>query len=202
MPLGIPHVRHALDRTDVDIGAARRLLAPTPRGRNAVTERELRPAAALLFLFPRGARLHFVLTLRPSDVPEHGGQVSLPGGRPHAGETPWQTATREAEEEIGLPRETVEPLGVLRPVYIPVTHTRLSVVVGHGKAPDAWVPEAREVAEIREVPLAHLLESQRQGTHTRKTELGEREVPAYELGGLIVWGATAIALSELAARLS
>jgi 8-oxo-dGTP pyrophosphatase MutT (NUDIX family) len=181
---------------------AQRRMEPTSRGpRPPRADVETpRDAAALAYLFPREGRFLLPLTLRRPDLPEHRGQVSLPGGRPEAGEALWRTALREAEEEVGLHPALPEPLGVLAPVYIPITHTRLHVHLALGPDPGPLVANPREVERIVEVHLDELLDPARR--RIRPLEIAGRlvDVPYFDVAGLFLWGATAMALSELVER--
>jgi 8-oxo-dGTP pyrophosphatase MutT (NUDIX family) len=195
-------LRSALRLRPFDGRAAQRIMEPAGRGTPPPAgQREMpREAAALAYLFEQDGDLRLPLTLRRADLREHSGQVSLPGGRPEAREDLWQTALRESEEEIGLRVPALERVGVLTPVYIPVTHTRLHVHVGVGPAPAALRANPAEVVRVQLVSLADLLTPDRRRCETR-TLLGRvREVPCFDFDGLEVWGATAMALSELAER--
>jgi 8-oxo-dGTP pyrophosphatase MutT (NUDIX family) len=202
-PINEAVLRAALSLADFDGRAAQRLMEPVARGRppRAGADVSERPAATLAFLHLRDEGWGLPLTLRHDALREHSGQVSLPGGRPEAGETLWETALREAREEIDLDPAAVRPLGTLAPVYIPVTHTRMVVHVGLGhEAPD-FTPNPDEVVRVETVPLRHLLSARRRRTTTRVIEGRRVQIPYFDLGGLVVWGATAMALSEIAERL-
>lgn len=193
----------ALGLAPFDGRAAQRPLEPRFRGvpppdAPASAPRE---GAALLYAFPRAGRLVFPLTLRRDDLAEHRGQVSLPGGRPDPGEPLWETALREAREEVGLDVPGVRRLGTLAPVYIPVTHTRLVVHVALGPEPARLTPSPHEVARLVLAAVGDLVDPRRRVTARRTVRGAEVEVPAFDLEGLEVWGATAMALSELAERL-
>src|SRR3954471_4860788 len=73
------------------------------------------PAAVLVPLIDRPEGWQVILTLRPTRLRRHAGEIAFPGGRADPGETPWQTAVREAHEEIGLDPSMVELAGMLRP---------------------------------------------------------------------------------------
>jgi 8-oxo-dGTP pyrophosphatase MutT (NUDIX family) len=208
MFLGPDHLRRALALVSFDGRAAQRPLEPLFRGvpPSALRDAPARDAAALLYVWPSVDGLCFPLTLRREDLAEHRGQVSLPGGRPDPGEDTWQTALREAREEVGLEGvelegADVERLGVLAPVHIPVTHTHLHVCVALGPAPQAWRPAPSEVARLVHAPLERLLDPAARAHVVRRVRGADLEVPVLHLGGLEVWGATAMALSELAERL-
>src|SRR4029078_905050 len=110
--------------------AAQLRMAPDPRmwPEDGAT---LRPAAALLLIYPNGGQWHLPLTVRGSGLRHPAGQVSLPGGRlDHPDESVEQAALREAEEEIGVAPNTVEIIGRLTPVPIAVSGHLLQPVVG------------------------------------------------------------------------
>ncbi|HEY8548876.1 MAG TPA: CoA pyrophosphatase [Vicinamibacterales bacterium] len=168
-----------------------------PDGRYPPRRPMSRLAAALLCLFERTGRPHIVLTLRGSDLPHHAGQVSLPGGRVEPGETPEQAALREAHEEVGLAAEIVRIAGRLTPIDIPVSGYTLQVVVGVAIDSPVFVPAAHEVAEVIEVPVEELLDTSRIRRTTLERDGQVLDVPCFDLGGLQVWGATAMALAEM-----
>lgn len=117
-----------------------------------------RPAAVLVPLVPRGDGLSVMLTVRTAHLSAHAGQIAFPGGRtePQDG-SPVGTALRETEEEIGLARARVEVLGQL-PTYTTGTGFIVTPVVGLVDAEHRLEPDANEVAEVFEVPLAFLLD--------------------------------------------
>ncbi|MDA1196026.1 MAG: CoA pyrophosphatase, partial [Planctomycetota bacterium] len=160
-----------------------------------------REAAALAYVFADGGGLRLPLTVRRAELREHKGQVSLPGGRPDGEESLGATAWREANEEIGLCVAGAETLGALTPVHIPVTHTRLHVHVALGPAPTALIAQPSEVAQIVVVGLDDLLDPARLAWRRLETHGREVEVPWFDVGGVFLWGATAMALSELVERL-
>jgi 8-oxo-dGTP pyrophosphatase MutT (NUDIX family) len=197
------HVRRAFALEGFDARKAQQVMEPAFRGdppRSAAAAPP-RDAAALLYVYPGARGLSLPLTLRRDDLPEHRGQVSLPGGRPANGEALWDTALREASEEIGLRGDGLERVGVLEPVYIPVTHTRLLVHVALGPDPGPLVPEAREVARLVPVRVVDLLDPARRHVDLRSIRGRAVTVPSFFLEGLDVWGATAMALSDFSERL-
>ena len=155
-------------------------------------EKALRPAAVLIPVVTRPDEpLSVLFTRRTAHLSNHAGQISFPGGRaePQDG-SPAVTALRETEEEIGLDRAHVEVLGTLKE-YTTVTAYRVTPVVGlvHGDVDLA--PDSSEVAEVFEVPLAHLLDP---ANHQRNTVLQHgwlREYYAVPYRDYYIWGATA-----------
>jgi len=184
--------------------AAQRHLEPVWRGPRPprAEAQPPRDAAALVYVYESDGALWLPLTVRRHDLREHKGQVSLPGGRPEAGESLADTAWREAAEEIGLVPATREPLGTLAPVSIAVTHTTLHVYVATGPAPERLTPQPSEVERIVVVTLDALVDPSNRKHRVIETHGREIEVPWFDVGGVFLWGATAMALSELAARVT
>lgn len=162
---------------------------------------DARVAHALAYVHAGERGWQFPLTLRPDSLREHAGQVSFPGGRPERGESGFETARREAHEEIGLPPGDVRPLGRLAPIYIPPTHTRLVVHVATGSATGPWTASPDEVAAVADVPLSWLLDPARRAERQVERAGRTRMIPWFRLPPFEVWGATAIALADLAGRL-
>jgi 8-oxo-dGTP pyrophosphatase MutT (NUDIX family) len=178
-------------------------MAPHPRGgwKPGFAPDQARPAAALLLLFPVEEDAAILLTKRASDLPNHAGQVSLPGGAVDPGESIEDAALREAEEEVGLARGDVRVIGRLTPLHIPVSGFVLHPVVGAATLRPAMRPEPGEVERIIEAPVRHLLDAGRHHRVYRARDAYEFEMPYFDLDGEQVWGATAMVLAEFAAML-
>lgn len=184
--------------------AAQDRMAPAPRpgGKRPWVSGRARPAAALLLLFPTdGASASLLLTKRSQALPQHPGQVSLPGGAVDAGESIEDAAMREAREEIGIEPGSVRTLGRLTPLHIPVSGFVLHTVVGAVSARPVVRPAPWEVERIIEAPLEHVLDSARHLRTTRVRDGIELDMPFFELDGEQVWGATAMVLAEFVALL-
>jgi 8-oxo-dGTP pyrophosphatase MutT (NUDIX family) len=160
-------------------------------------------AAVLVPLFtPEGSSgPHVVLTRRRADLRRHAGEISFPGGRRDAeDESLAHTALREAEEEIGLPREHVRLLGELPQVSTFATGYVIHPFVSSIPAGLEWRPSAREVDAVLELPAAALRAGR---TRTRIERRGiSFETDAYIVGEHLIWGATARILELLLERLS
>ena len=151
-----------------------------------------------LYLDAEGA-LHAVLTERRADLPRHPGEISFPGGRRDEEDSHLcATALRETHEEIGLPPQAVELLGALQPTPTFVTNYAIYPFVGLIEPGFEWVLAEAEVGRVLELPL----ESVRRGSARRR--LVRRGMPfrtdTYEVGGHLIWGATARIVADLLER--
>jgi 8-oxo-dGTP pyrophosphatase MutT (NUDIX family) len=158
----------------------------------------LKPAAVLVPLIVRPAGYHILLTQRPPDMKEHPGQVSFPGGRVDDTDTDaTATALREAQEEVGLAPDLVQPLGWLE-TYITITGYRVTPLVGLVERPPLWQPSAREVAAIIELPVEKLIVPDSIKVRGFRI-LNGQERRTYTLlhNGVDIWGATAAMLLNL-----
>jgi 8-oxo-dGTP pyrophosphatase MutT (NUDIX family) len=142
---------------------------------------------------------HAVFTRRRHDLRRHAGEISFPGGRREPGETLLQAALREAHEEVGLAPEDVDVVGALAPVGTFVTNYAIYPFVGVIEPGTAWVPQAREVAEVLELPLEEV-----RAAHGEK-RLVRKGIPfrtdTYEVGDAMIWGATARIVADLLRRI-
>lgn len=141
-----------------------------------------------------------VLIQRPIYRGHHSGQICLPGGsiEPQDKELLF-TAIRECEEETGVKPDERDLLGQLTPVYIPVSNFLVVPYVFHLSSPPIFVPDQREVEEI----LVFDLEKELKGLDVKYTDIDisanrkMKKVPYFAIKNKIVWGATALILSEM-----
>jgi len=157
----------------------------------------LRQAAVLIPLYVREKALWTLFTKRTEMVEHHKGQISFPGGgKSEKDANLWETAIRETEEEIGVPRAGVKILGTL-PKLVTVTDFEVSPFVGAIPYPVEFAPHAGEVESIIEVPLLHLLDPM--VVEERPVQWKGRDFTTlvYHYQGHAIWGATARILADL-----
>lgn len=142
---------------------------------------------------------HLALILRKTYRGVHSNQVGFPGGRlEDIDKNLKHTALRETEEEIGIPRNEIRVLKRLTRLYIPPSDFWVYPYVGLYDSTPKFIPQQSEVEQILEVALMDLLNEENLITKKLTTSYAEEiEVPAFFLSGQVVWGATAMMLSEL-----
>ncbi|MGC1304809.1 MAG: CoA pyrophosphatase [Caulobacteraceae bacterium] len=163
-------------------------------------EAELTPAAVLIALVEREEGLSVILTRRADTLSRHSGQIAFPGGRAEPGETPWETALREAHEEIALEPALVRVAG-LGDSYRTVTGFEIVPVVGFVRSDFTLQASEAEVAEIFETPFAFLMDPANHQQRSYEGPDGERRFYAMPYGERFIWGATAGMLRALYERL-
>ncbi len=159
-------------------------------------------SSVLLLLYPHNGEIMFPLTKRHDYNGAHGGQISLPGGKLEGDESRIQTALREAEEEVGIDQSQVEVLGSLTEMYIPPSNFKVLPVLGILHERPSMVREEFEVEKIMEVPVSEILDMSGHKVMDMPVRgMTLKNVPYFEIQGYVVWGATAMILSELAVLL-
>lgn len=184
-PIGLEALRRRLDA-----GLSR-------RPRVALDQSDLVSAAVLVPITDRGGP-HLLFTKKTGSVPHHKGQFSFPGGIVDVRDgSRVETALREAWEEIHLPAEAVEVLGMLDDTPTRATNFIITPVVGIVRDPVELRPDGREIERVLEVPLQTLRDPA-----IFRTEIWERNgephpVLFYDVSSAdVIWGATARILSQ------
>ena len=172
---------------------ARKRLSEMPLG-----DESIRKAAVMIPLFRSLETDCLMLTVRSVYEGVHSGQVSFPGGKFDENEIdPIQVALREMEEEVGIKAEQVKIIGKLSPLYIPVSKMHVQPIIAWVSEPN-WTANSHEVAQILEVPIQKFFLSN--VIQKKRMEFSPGipvEVPYFDIQGHVVWGATAMIISEL-----
>ena len=152
-----------------------------------------RAAAVVAVLYRQKEQFYIPFVVRRTDLPSHPGQIGLPGGQVRPGESAWEAAAREVEEEIGVRQADLVPLGAGPPLYAAVTNYSVVSFV-------AWLPvegvrfrpDTRELDAVLEVPLASLLDED-------AWKMGGQPWPGrhFPVGETYIWGLTARLLADL-----
>jgi len=165
-----------------------------------LADKPFRPAAVLISVVAR-EKPTFLLTQRADDLSTHSGQVAFPGGRIDESDTdPADAAMREAEEEIGLAREFISPLGYLDP-YLSGTGFRIVPVVALVTPDFTLKINPREVVDAFEVPFDFLMSADNHARHSREWKGVNRSYYAMPYRERYIWGVTAGIIRRLYERL-
>jgi len=161
---------------------------------------DARHSGVLILFYPHDGKIYFPLTLRPTYLGVHSGQVSLPGGRREQQDVDLiATALRETHEEIGVPPAAVEIVGALSTLYIYRSNHLVLPVVGWTAARPTFVTDPHEVAQLVEAPLNDFLNPANYRTETWELPDRRANVPIISVQNQAIWGATAMILGELLA---
>ena len=166
-----------------------------------------RQSAVLSLLFYIDERLNILLMKRKEDNTAHSGQVSFPGGRYEPADADLKaTALREAQEEVGIDPGKVDVFGALSSLYIPVSNFNVHPFLAFTNQRPDYSLSHQEVSYILEVPIEEIFHPRKKiktDVTSPATPKATYNVNAYQLDdGTIIWGATAMILSEIETVLS
>jgi 8-oxo-dGTP pyrophosphatase MutT (NUDIX family) len=162
--------------------------------------RPIRPAAVLVPVIDHGEPT-VLLTQRAQHLPDHPGQVSFPGGKiDKTDASPRDSALREAEEEIGLDRSFVTPIGYLD-LYMTTLGYRIVPVIARVKPGFTLTLNESEVDAVFEVPLTFLMDQSNVQRQSRDWQGMTRHFYAITFGERYIWGVTAGILRNLHDRI-
>jgi 8-oxo-dGTP pyrophosphatase MutT (NUDIX family) len=159
-----------------------------------------RRAGVLALFYPdSNNETHLILILRKTYKGVHSAQIGFPGGKFEDEDVNLEvTALRETEEEVGVPREVVSVIKELTEIYIPPSNFFVQPFIAITTKTPNFIAQEEEVEELIEVPLSHFMDDSILTTKVLSTSYATNiDVPAFLLNGHIVWGATAMMLSEV-----
>jgi 8-oxo-dGTP pyrophosphatase MutT (NUDIX family) len=195
----VQKIKTALERQLPGQEAQFRMAHSFRKEASSIVPENAKEAAVMLLLFLKNDVWHTVLIQRTAmENDQHSGQVSFPGGKKEASDSSHaDCAKRETFEEIGVGSELIQILGALTPLYIPVSNFKVYPFIGFVEAEPVWNKQTSEVSEIMHVPITHFLEEKNKKTTTVKGKgFSLENTPYFDVNGKVVWGATAMILSE------
>ena len=156
-------------------------------------------AAVLMLFYPKASQTHLALILRTSYNGVHSSQIAFPGGKVEDFDVDLrETALRETHEEIGVNPNHVNVIRAFTEVYIPPSNFMVSAFMGISQQTQNFVLQPDEVSGIIELPVTDLLNDSLVQNVRMNTSYGsDISVPAFVINDHIVWGATAMILSEI-----
>ena len=163
------------------------------------SENEPKNAAVLMLVYPKNEMAHLALIVRNTYPGVHSSQIGFPGGKEELEDGTLEfTALRETEEEVGVQIEKVEIIRRCSEIYIPPSNFLVTPFLGFSNENLQFTPNPAEVKRVIELPIHHLLNDetivQTKMTTSYATDI---DVPAFQVENFLIWGATAMMLSEL-----
>lgn len=179
-------------------------MSPSHRTKELLTMKigdfQPRLSAVLIIFFHEGEKLKIVFIRRSEYVGIHSGQIAFPGGRYEEEDIDLETtALREVEEEIGITADSIEILRQLSDLYVPPSNFLMRTFVGYTRERPRYVIDAREVQEVLEFDFDAFYSERVIKTIDFQAHNSTHmiQAPCYEINGTIIWGATAMVLTEL-----
>ena len=160
---------------------------------------DAKKAAVLCLMYPKGQTTHFVLILRNSYPGVHSNQISFPGGRREEQDNSFlATAIRETEEEIGVKEQLIQPISPLSKLFIPPSNFLVYPYIAFTDHRPDFKRDPGEVQEILEIKLNHILNKESLSTQRLSTSYAKNiKVNCFRCQEKVIWGATAMILSEI-----
>lgn len=188
-------------KTELPGISAQVLMAPCVKGipfRSFKPKTNYKSSAVLIPIIETEPEQYDILfTLRSERLNSHSGQISFPGGKADDGETPEETALRETFEEIGV-NNNINIIGSMSTLYVPPSNSQITPIIALLKGkPDTQI-DANEVEEVFTIGLEYFVNEVNVQYTTRQFDGQDVEIPYWDVHRKnILWGATAMILSEL-----
>jgi 8-oxo-dGTP pyrophosphatase MutT (NUDIX family) len=178
------------------------LMQPTMRNGGRIRMSHTDPpkmGGVMILLYEENGSIKFPMIQRPIYDGVHSGQIALPGGGIESSDVDQiETALRETEEEIGVNRNDIKVLGSLSEFFVAASNYDILPVIGHIKGVPEFSPDKREVHDIITPKLLDLVDKSNRMVKEINVKNGViLNSPYFNLSGQVVWGATAMMLSEL-----
>ncbi|PNW26558.1 NUDIX hydrolase [Formosa algae] len=167
---------------------------------NKIKMKTARKAAVMALFYPNNLQqTHLVLILRNTYKGVHSAQIGFPGGKLEPEDGSLKTAAiRETFEEVGVPERDINVWRKITNIYIPPSHFVVQPFIGIAEKTPIFLKQDTEVDAIIEVPLVEFLSEKNVVTKRVTTSYAQEiDVPAFVFQGHVVWGATAMMLSEV-----
>jgi 8-oxo-dGTP pyrophosphatase MutT (NUDIX family) len=166
--------------------------------RNSYDQSKAKLSSVLILLYQKDEQIKIALMKRQDYNGVHSGQVSFPGGRREDVDSSFEeTALRESNEELGILSEDVNIIGKLSDIFIPPSNFLVKPFIGYLNYTPKFILEESEVAAVIEANLVDLFNEELKGERQLNVRGTPIMAPFYNLNGYVVWGATAMILSEL-----
>ncbi|MFM2309745.1 MAG: hypothetical protein RLY87_1867 [Chloroflexota bacterium] len=161
-----------------------------------------RAAAVLILATATTHSYDLVVTRRAGTLRQHSGEIAFPGGRVDDSDASvYACALREAHEEIGVPASAITIVGTLHTVYVPRSNHSVTPVVAWLSQPVSYQTNPAEVAEVFHLPITHLLHDEALQIEERHVQGETVRVPYFPYQDHRIWGATALMLCDMTARI-
>jgi 8-oxo-dGTP pyrophosphatase MutT (NUDIX family) len=156
-------------------------------------------AAVLMLFYPKNEIVHLALIVRNTYPGVHSSQIGFPGGKVELTDANLaETALRETHEEVGVHPDKVKIIKTFSEIYIPPSNFLVAPFMGIAHEELVFIPDHNEVKKVLEFPVFDFLDDKSITKVTMSTSYAtDIEVPAFLVDKYIVWGATAMMMSEL-----
>lgn len=187
-----------LDKTSLPGQAAQFKMAPGERSIQPPDQSLVKYGGVLILLYPGAEETYLLLTLRSEYPGVHSGQVSFPGGRIEKIDSSLaETALRETQEETGVSKNSISLIGDMSSLYIPPSNFMVYPFIGHSNSKPTFNHDPKEVTTLIEVPIGSLKSKSICKRGNIQLANGQfLTCPYFDISGHVVWGATAMILSE------